>query len=636
MAEEPGTELVAQEPASALPAERRQHRARIVQIALGCVWILDGALQFQPKMFTQDFVTHVMAPNALGQPAPLAWSITNMADFIARDVGVWNFLFASLQLLIGVGLLFRRTVRPAIVVMAIWALGVWWLGEGFGGILNDTASPLMGAPGAVVLYPLIGFLVWPRADRDEVVQPGIASSAAAGGPLGVSAPLYAWSGFWVLSAALWLFPANRSSGAVRSMVASMASGQPTWYAHFLTSVANALPSSGSGLAWTLALVSLVVGLGPVISRRPLPFLVLGALVQLVFWTTGMALGGMLTGLGTDPNIAPLVILLAVAMVPTVSTVPQESPGWELAVRHPVASALASGTAFAVLLLGATYPIGAATASASASSSSLPSTTSSTSAMAGMEMSSANGGHEGDTLSMPGMGGTADPDWHYTGPALPEQEVSVLTTVFNETEAGHKMQTPDCDKMPTGAQMEAAMQVVQTTSAAVSQFKNLSVAKADGYVPITDTRYPVVHYLKASYLNNQDVLDPNHVQSLVYAFTPFGPVLVAAMYLMPSVGEKGPMPGGCLTQWHAHTNLCEGGPTGLISGFQTDGQCANGESPLVTPAMMHVWQVPVPGGPLAMDPTDQQVVEAAIMAQQDGQAPVTPGAQIPSVNGAFGS
>ena len=49
-------------------------------------------------------------------------------------------------------------------------------------------------------------------------------------------------------------------------------------------------------------------------------------------------------------------------------------------------------------------------------------------------------------------------------------------------------------------------------------------------------------------------------------------------------------------------------------------------------MLHVWQVPVPGGPLTMDPTDEQVVEAAIMAQQEGQAPVTPGAAGPRRHG----
>ena len=97
-----------------------------------------------------------------------------------------------------------------------------------------------------------------------------------------------------------------------------------------------------------------------------------------------------------------------------------------------------------------------------------------------------------------------------------------------------------------------------------------------------------------------------------------------------------MPGGCLTQWHAHTNLCTGGPSGTISGFTSDGACPAGENRLLTPEMMHVWQVPVPGGPLAMDPTDEQVVEAAIMAQQEGQAPVAPGAQAPSVSGSFGT
>jgi hypothetical protein len=45
-------------------------------------------------------------------------------------------------------------------------------------------------------------------------------------------------------------------------------------------------------------------------------------------------------------------------------------------------------------------------------------------------------------------------------------------------------------------------------------------------------------------------------------------------------------------------------------------------------MTHVWQVPVAGGPLAIDPSDLQVVEAAIMAQQQGLAPTTSGS-VPS-------
>ena len=79
--------------------------------------------------------------------------------------------------------------------------------------------------------------------------------------------------------------------------------------------------------------------------------------------------------------------------------------------------------------------------------------------------------------MPGMDGQSDPNWHYTGPPLPTQEASVLTSVFNQTEKGHAMQTPNCDTAPTGAQTEAAMQLVQTTSAAVAPYQSLSVATA---------------------------------------------------------------------------------------------------------------------------------------------------------------
>lgn len=636
MVEERRNDVTAEVPMSAM--ERRQRRARVVQVALGCLWILDAALQFQPRMFGDGLVNDMMLPMAHGQPAPLAWSITNLAHFIRPDVGVWNFLFGALQLCIGMGMLFRRSVKPALVAMAIWAFGVWWFGEGFGMLLTGTASPLTGAPGAVVLYPLIGLLVWPTGTRTSGdVEPGIASSAAATGPLGTSAPLIAWSCFWALSAVLWLFPANRAAGAVAAQVSATAgSGQPSWFAHFDGSIANALPHSGSALAWVFAGVSLVIAVGPLLSRRPRPYLLAGVVVQALFWVTGMAFGGILTGMGTDPNTAPLVALLAFAMVPTLQTVPATSPGRVLIQRHPIAGVTGSAVALAVLLISSTYPIAGASASASASSS----PASARPAMAGMAMgggTSSTSSHAAKGgMDMPGMNGQADPNWHYNGPPLPAQEDSVLTSVFNETEKGHAMQTPDCNTAPTGAQTEAAMALVQTTSSAVAKYKDLNAATAAGYVPITDTRYPVVHYLNYSYMRSADVLDPNHVQSLVYAFTPYGPVLVAAMYLMPSVQDPGPMPGGCLTQWHAHTNLCTGGPGGLISGFQTNGICPPGENPLMTPEMLHVWQAPVPGGPLTMDPTDQQIVEAAIMAQQEGQAPVTPGAPLPAITGSFGT
>ncbi len=341
----------------------RRVSSRTVQIALGVLWIVDAALQAQPAMFTRSLANAVIAPNALNQPAPVASSITTAAAWVSHGVGTWNYAFVTIQLAIGIGLLVPRLVRPALIVMFGWCLGVWWFGEGFGGLLTGTATPLTGAPGAVFLYALVGMLVWPRRQAASPIRDGAdaglvgpASSALAQGPLGLGGALAVWSGFWFLSASLWLLPANRAADAVSSAVRGMAVGQPGWYGHFLSAVANGLSGHGVLAAWLLALMSLVIGLGPVVTRRPVWFLAAGALLQLAFWITGMAIGGILTGDATDPNIAPLVVLLAAGMLPTAVSDNAVSPLRALYGRHPsgvLAGVAAAGT---VVVAAVGYPL----------------------------------------------------------------------------------------------------------------------------------------------------------------------------------------------------------------------------------------------------------------------------------------
>ena len=83
---------------------------RVLQIVLGLFWVLDAALQFQPFMFKRAFVETFILPNASGQPAVVSWVITNIGHFIEPHIAVWNTFFAVIQLVIGVGLLFPRTV----------------------------------------------------------------------------------------------------------------------------------------------------------------------------------------------------------------------------------------------------------------------------------------------------------------------------------------------------------------------------------------------------------------------------------------------------------------------------------------------------------------------------------------------
>ena len=56
---------------------------RALQIILGLFWILDAALQFQPYMFSKNFVHTFVLANAAGQPLVIRWVITNVGHFLA-------------------------------------------------------------------------------------------------------------------------------------------------------------------------------------------------------------------------------------------------------------------------------------------------------------------------------------------------------------------------------------------------------------------------------------------------------------------------------------------------------------------------------------------------------------------------
>jgi len=103
---------------------------RGLQIALGFLWLLDGGLQLQPFMLGTGFARQIVTVSADGQPQFLAVPVHWAADVIAAHPVAWDVPFATVQLLIGVGLLVPRTARLALAASVPWALGVWLFGEG--------------------------------------------------------------------------------------------------------------------------------------------------------------------------------------------------------------------------------------------------------------------------------------------------------------------------------------------------------------------------------------------------------------------------------------------------------------------------------------------------------------------------
>lgn len=288
---------------------------RWLQLTLGVIWLLDAALQYQPYMFSRAFATQTLAPTAQGNPAPVAGSITWSAGLIADHVVVANAVFATVQVLLALGLFWRRTVTTALVASVVWSVAVWWLGEGLGGALTGGANPLTGAPGAVILYALAAVLLWPRA-RTEPEPPAGPRSVAAVSPLGDTVARLLWLVLWGSLAYFAVQPADRAADGPHDAVAGLASGEPGWLVSLDHIVASSLAGAGQTFAVVSAVVLAIIALG-VFAPPPLTraTLVLAMLVGAAYWVLGENFGGIFTGQGTDPNSGPLLILLAVTYWP---------------------------------------------------------------------------------------------------------------------------------------------------------------------------------------------------------------------------------------------------------------------------------------------------------------------------------
>ena len=97
-------------------------------------------------MFTGRFAREVILPTAQGQPAFISWPIHQPAHVILSAPGPIDVLAALIQIAVGIGLMFRRAARPAIVVSVLWSLNVWIVGEGIGGLAGGSGMLLTGAP----------------------------------------------------------------------------------------------------------------------------------------------------------------------------------------------------------------------------------------------------------------------------------------------------------------------------------------------------------------------------------------------------------------------------------------------------------------------------------------------------------
>ncbi|HEX5404766.1 MAG TPA: copper chaperone PCu(A)C [Pseudonocardiaceae bacterium] len=329
------------------PTPRTRVTRRGLQITLGVLWLLDGLLQLQPFMFGSGFAGQVLAPAGDGQPGWVAAGVHWMAGLVGAHPVPWNAAFAIIQLALGVGLLIRPLVRIALAASIGWALGVWYFGEGLGGVAGGHGSLITGAPGAVLLYGLLAVVVWPERDYDAPAGWRGWLWHDSSGPPAAFTPVV-WAVVWVGGAVLQALPGQNTP---TDLASSLTGDMPAWQMGLNNGVANHLLSAGSQDNWLLLVVLVAVGLCALGNQRMRTITGwAGAGLATVFWMLGQGFGDLLSGQATDPNSGPLLVLLALALLgaPLPESLTDDEP--ELA-RTPAWRTSAMSGITAVVIVG---------------------------------------------------------------------------------------------------------------------------------------------------------------------------------------------------------------------------------------------------------------------------------------------
>lgn len=294
----------------AVPVQDRAipDKRRALQLILAAVWLLDALLQYQEVMFTKAF-GQMLAATAPGNPGFLARPITWDAALVEQHAVALNAIFATIQLLLGLGTAFRPTVRLALAASIAWSLGVWWFGEGFGGLLSGTANPFTGAPGAAILYALLAVVLWPGGG-------GTIGAFGKRGAVGVRIARVLWTVLWLSFAYLVLLPANRAPRALSRTLASQADGEPGWVRGIERDAAALVGHQGLAASVVFAVVFAVIAVGVWLPPRyAKAALLLALVVTTVIWVVGEVFGMILAGGATDPNTGPVLAILALTYWP---------------------------------------------------------------------------------------------------------------------------------------------------------------------------------------------------------------------------------------------------------------------------------------------------------------------------------
>lgn len=163
---------------------------------------------------------------------------------------------------------------------------------------------------------------------------------------------------------------------------------------------------------------------------------------------------------------------------------------------------------------------------------------------------------------------------------------------------------DLSGVPTVTPEQESAATALVLAALDAPHPTVEEAEALGYRSIGDAFTGEEHLIDWSRVDDGVVLDPSAPEALVYDVAEDGTrTLVSFMFMEPPGTriDDAPTPGGALTRWHLHGDLCLDPSTAPPSvGGSTDatGTCPSGLEPLRQFPTLHVWLVAHPCGPFS--------------------------------------
>jgi hypothetical protein len=266
-------------------------------------------------MFTVDhLVGDIIKPTLDGQPAIFGPSLNWVVQVTTANVTLVNLLIVVVQVLLGLGFIFGtgRLLKVTVIASIVWAVIVWYAGEGMSLLFTGQGGALTGAPGAVLLYPILALAAYPRGDKGDNGEESLLSRLQL---------RWIFAAFWFLAALLQLQPYWWQSGQISQAIGGLVGGggldgivvDPA-----LQGISTITANIEIPLNIVLIVVFLALGIGLIVAkpRQLRPVLIASIVVSVIIWYFAQGLGQLFSGGATDFNSGLLLIVFALATWPT--------------------------------------------------------------------------------------------------------------------------------------------------------------------------------------------------------------------------------------------------------------------------------------------------------------------------------